>query len=349
MIVRDESANLPGCLESVKGLFDDIVVVDTGSKDNTVKIARKYGARTFFFPWIDDFSAARNFGLDRLTTDYAFRMDADDRLFPGHKKRLAQLLSRLGERPPFAYFFAVESSEQGGLRAVSAEHRLWPHRPGLRFRGKVHERIHFDAVDATNADVKILTHGYATRELWRAKLGRNLRILERQTHGSDPLADFDLGRTLAGLGRYPEAVAALGRFLASRQPHPLANRQAYRRLVDCHCEMDDLNAAMAAARRGLGRYPDDARLASQVAGLLLGAGEFGLALEGFREAIRLYDPARPDFGIPSDFPAMLRMGVRMAAEGLEERRRQERADACASARTLGDLLGAMGLPQPGPA
>jgi glycosyltransferase involved in cell wall biosynthesis len=67
MIVRDEEKNLSTCLESVRGLFDEIIVVDTGSHDRTAEIARSFGARVFDFAWVDDFAAARNEALARAT------------------------------------------------------------------------------------------------------------------------------------------------------------------------------------------------------------------------------------------------------------------------------------------
>ncbi len=82
MIVRNEEHNLPRCLESVRGLFDEIVVVDTGSTDRTAEIARDFGARVFDFVWVDDFAAARNAALARATGDYAFWLDADDVVDP---------------------------------------------------------------------------------------------------------------------------------------------------------------------------------------------------------------------------------------------------------------------------
>ena len=76
MIVKDEETVLPRCLESVQGLFDEIVVIDTGSTDQTREIARSFGAEVFDFQWRDDFSVARNFSFSKATGDYLFWMDA---------------------------------------------------------------------------------------------------------------------------------------------------------------------------------------------------------------------------------------------------------------------------------
>ena len=101
MIVRDEEKNLPHCSESVRGVFDEIVVVDTGSVDRTREIAREYGAKVFEFAWIDDFAAARNAALEHATGDYAFWLDADDVIEPGQREKLIALLEGLepGEMP----------------------------------------------------------------------------------------------------------------------------------------------------------------------------------------------------------------------------------------------------------
>ena len=90
MIVRDEEQTLPLCLESVRGLFDEIIVVDTGSKDRTKEIALGFGARVIDFAWIDDFAAARNVSLANATGDYVLWLDADDVIEPKQKDKLAK-------------------------------------------------------------------------------------------------------------------------------------------------------------------------------------------------------------------------------------------------------------------
>jgi len=95
MIVRDEEENLPHCLESVRGIFDEVVVVDTGSGDRTAEIARAFGAKVFEFAWVDDFAAARNAALEHATGDYAFWLDADDVIEPEQRGKLVALLEGL--------------------------------------------------------------------------------------------------------------------------------------------------------------------------------------------------------------------------------------------------------------
>ena len=95
MIAKNEQDHLPKCLESVRRLFDEIVVVDTGSTDRTKEIAREFGAKVFDFVWIDDFAAARNEALSHATCDYAFWLDADDVLEPAEREKLRALFAGL--------------------------------------------------------------------------------------------------------------------------------------------------------------------------------------------------------------------------------------------------------------
>ncbi len=97
--MRNEEHNLSHCLESVRGLFDEIVIVNTGSTDQTVEIAKSFGARVFDFPWVDDFAAARNAALARATGDYTFWLDADDVIEPPEREKLERLLRELRPTP----------------------------------------------------------------------------------------------------------------------------------------------------------------------------------------------------------------------------------------------------------
>src|SRR5689334_11976737 len=91
MIVKDEEENLDRCLESVKDVSDEIIIVDTGSTDQTKERALKWTLHVFNFKWIEDFSAARNYSFNQATMDYILWLDADDILLPENRQKLLEL------------------------------------------------------------------------------------------------------------------------------------------------------------------------------------------------------------------------------------------------------------------
>lgn len=91
MIVKNEEAVLSRCLDSLKDLAEEIIIVDTGSVDQTKEIAKKYTDKIFDFIWIDDFSAARNFAFSKCTKEYIYSADADEVLDEKNRKRFLQL------------------------------------------------------------------------------------------------------------------------------------------------------------------------------------------------------------------------------------------------------------------
>ena len=106
MIVKDESAVLERALNCAKQLADEIVIVDTGSKDNTKQIAQKFTDKVFDFVWQDDFSAARNFSFSKATCDYQMWLDADDVISEIERKsaRRRHLYVQISHRQKFGTF-----------------------------------------------------------------------------------------------------------------------------------------------------------------------------------------------------------------------------------------------------
>jgi glycosyltransferase involved in cell wall biosynthesis len=144
--VKNEQENLQRCLASVEEVFDEIIVVDTGSTDRTKEIARELGAKVFDFEWVDSFAAARNEALSHATGDYAFWLDADDVVEPVERVKLLALLRGLSEPPdvPGAHVVrcACAPSPDGKKGATVVDRiRLFPFRHGVRRAYRVHEQI----------------------------------------------------------------------------------------------------------------------------------------------------------------------------------------------------------------
>ena len=185
MIVENEENNIGRCLESVRGVFDEIVVVDTGSKDRTVEIARSFGARVFDFVWVDDFGAARNAALARAKGDYAFWLDADDLIEPPQCAKLEALFGRLrpGEMmPAFVVRCACDPGPDGARGDTVVDHvRLFPLIEGVRWTYRVHEQVlpalKRAGVPVEWTDITVRHTGYSDRALRFRKLERDCRIL----------------------------------------------------------------------------------------------------------------------------------------------------------------------------
>jgi glycosyltransferase involved in cell wall biosynthesis len=135
MIVRDEARHLADCLASLHGLADEIVVVDTGSVDNTAAITRAHGARVHDVPWQDDFAAARNAALDRCSGEWILYIDADERVRPAAREHLFRMLAD----PGFGGCYVRLVAKAG--RLPYREMRLFRSDPRIRFTGVIHENI----------------------------------------------------------------------------------------------------------------------------------------------------------------------------------------------------------------
>ncbi len=269
MIVRDEENNLPNCLESVLGLFDEIVVVDTGSIDRTKEIAREFGARVFDFVWIDDFAAARNDALTHATGGYAFWLDADDLVDPIEFEKLRWLLQqmRAGDRAAYVVRCACDPSPDGTGGDTVVDHiRLFPLRDDIRWTYRVHEQIlpglNRAHVPVRWTDLTVRHTGYVDRELRDRKLERDLRLLrlDLQDHPGDPFINFNLGAVAIERRQWDEALGFLERSLADSAPTDSIVRKLYALIARAHQMKGDSQAALETCARGLQVAPEDAEL-----------------------------------------------------------------------------------------
>jgi glycosyltransferase involved in cell wall biosynthesis len=217
LIVRDEEANLPRCLASLKGIADQIVVVDTGSADRTVEIAEAAGAEVHHFAWCDDFSAARNESLRHATGDFILWVDADDELVertPGALRRLCA-----GPAASWGCWIEVRCPGVSPDEAVPVvrQWRLFPRAAGVRFEGRVHEhpvapRV-IDPQDVLAQDQAHVVHwGYtAGGEVAARKLQRNRKLIELsiQEDPRQPRHYFNLGSQLLAENNPAQALPAL--------------------------------------------------------------------------------------------------------------------------------------------
>lgn len=314
MIVKNEEANLPRALESVKGLADEIVVVDTGSTDGTRAVAESIGASVFEHEWKDDFAEAKNAALDRASGEWIFFLDADEYVSPESGERILSAISGDAD----AYFVRIESDVKSGAGRtyVNLHQRLFRNNKGIRYEGAVHEQVDSSlkriGAEVKNSRITIRHTGYGldAGEM-RPKLERNLDILNRVLleNPDDAVSLFHLGETLALLGTYDAAVDAYERALGVGGLPVEIRPVATQNLASSMIKLGKYEEAMRLLRRA--QELDPAMLSAH---LLLGSALFGLKkFDRAEKEILTYvsrasdarKSAAPILGFEADIPAAL--------------------------------------------
>jgi tetratricopeptide (TPR) repeat protein len=329
MIVKNEEANLPRALESVEGLADEIVVVDTGSTDGTKSVAESLGASVFEHEWKDDFADAKNSALERATGEWILVLDADEYVCPESRERITSAISGGAD----AYFVRIESDVRSGAGRtfVNLHQRLFRNNMGIRYEGAVHEQVDSSlkriGASVKNSEVVLRHTGYALdATAMRPKLERNLDLLNKMLleDPDDAMSLFHLGDTLSLLGTHDAAADAYGRALEvgglPNEVRPVATQN----LASSMIKLGEYEDAMRLIRRV--QEMDPAMISTH---LLLGSALFGLKkFERAEKEILTYISRASDMrrsrasllGFEADIPAALVLVAkcRLAGGSLEE-------------------------------
>ncbi|AEG60772.1 glycosyltransferase family 2 protein [Desulforamulus ruminis] len=213
MIVKNEQEVLARCLESVEDLFDEIIIVDTGSIDSTAAIAKGFSDKVYDFPWVDDFAKARNYSFSKATMDYIMWLDADDILLPSELEKLKELKRTLSPDTDVVMMKYNVGFDEGGRVTLSyCRERILKRQNNYVWQDPVHE---FIPLWGKIIDVDIsITHG----EKNRTHSDRNLKIYERMLSQGGELSTRGKlyyarelkthGHMQKGIGQYKAFLAA---------------------------------------------------------------------------------------------------------------------------------------------
>ncbi|MEO8494912.1 MAG: glycosyltransferase [Planctomycetota bacterium] len=290
MIVRDAEELLRDSLESIQSIADEIVIADTGSADGTLDVAHAFGAQVVERPWQNDFSAARNFCLSRVTGDWVLWLDAGDRLAPQDAARLRQ---QIDEAPTLAaayvMFVEIPPSETNAAERI-AQVRLAPRHPLIRFHGRVRESM-IDSL--TTAQVGIEPLDVCIRRSSRehdvnikiAKAKRNIRLAEaeiRETAMRPELLNC-LGDAFQTLDDFDRSVQFFRHGLQASQPGSCDMLEAYYGIVtSLDGKPEKRDEQLATCMRALEAFPMDAQLLCAMGGYLQTQGQTELATKAYQ-------------------------------------------------------------------
>ena len=316
MIVKNEERALARCLESVRDWVGEMVVVDTGSTDDTVHIAARFGARISHFVWCDDFSAARNAALDQCTCEWVLVLDGDETLVVDDPSEFAATL-RQNQWDGFS--LPIRSLNDDGTHSKAMVFRLFRrNRTGMRYRGEIHEQL--EAVASGNARTSALScvhldhDGYTEAVVASAnKAQRNIRLSRKLTESrpNDPFSWFVFAMALgqsdrdAMLDATRRAIALIDMDPARvRGEHYVVN--LYLLAINDQRSRGDVEQTLALAQRALSLFPQSPDLLYQRGVARVAAGDFAGAAIDFQTAL---GDAAKSFGLVVD-PASTGHGAR---------------------------------------
>lgn len=294
MIARDEEGDIARCLDSVVGVADEIVVVDTGSMDRTREIAAAHGARVVRYAWGDDFSAARNAALDAARGQWILVLDADEAVDGTGWATVRGLVADATWDAARVRVRNMHAPDDLCAFSESRLTRLFRNRPPYRYAGIVHEQISPAIVGAGgtigDVDLRIVHYGYMRRTAQGTdgRCARNLRLLERALAKTpeDPYLHYQYGAALKMAGASGPARQALERALGAGADglDGEALDLIHTKLAQLAVEDGRLADAVSHARASLAIQPDNllSLLALGVASLL--AGDVDGAYPAFLQA-----------------------------------------------------------------
>jgi glycosyltransferase involved in cell wall biosynthesis len=293
MIIKNEAATLEKCLTSAAPWVDKMVIVDTGSSDNSVEIARKFEAELLFFNWNDNFAEARNFGLDHADSDWFLILDADEELIVAPDREFRHLLM---DPKIDAYFIRIFNLTSNGGYVSNRALRLFRNRPEYRFVYALHEQINCPSLHMAGKSIPIeyplaIRHYGYLPELVRKnkKSERNLKIaLHLAAEDSqNGFYQFNLGMEFLRLNQIEKAIDPL---IAGYRLGSTGNQ----------CTANSLNHALQALRlasrwnewqvlweEGIQHYPDYVDLWYEKAVYDLNLGNIDQSRNSIENCLRL--------------------------------------------------------------
>ena len=335
MIVKNEEKNIETALKWAKNITCEQIVVDTGSTDRTVEIAEKMGAKVYHFEWINDFSAAKNFAMDKAKGNWIAILDADEYMSEEDAKELLSFLKKIQANPKQVKEYDsincswVHLDEAGKAFSVITQQRIFQNRPDLRYEGTIHETIHIKNKYYNAQHLKIMHTGYAqTAYNAVGKRERNIELLkiELERDPANPNTMLYLADSIKAAGTEDareEAEKLYLQALASKLPaKPEIKRLAYDFLIPRFSRNNEkTKEAKELCTRALTEHPNNLDYYYYRALLNNKLGSYSQALEDLQKCEKLFMSAAtvPETRVLMPYPTLLYYQLSVAAKGLGDK------------------------------
>lgn len=312
VIAKNEAANIARCLKSIKEIVKEMIVVDTGSTDDTISIAEKLGAKIFHYEWNDDFAAARNYALEQATGNWILFLDADEYIPEDKVKNIPALIARInGNRKVSSIVCLMQHTDgfNGPVKCYDKTVRLFRNSPAIRYQGRIHEMIYkhekkFLAYYVAKEKLLIIHTGYKSIGI-ADKIRRNLILLEKDLADGNihDLTYHYLSHSYSLLGQHDKAIEFARKALAegsvakSMFAHKIYLILIHSLQQTSNCSPDTVEPIL---NEILQKYPHHPEVIECQANYFLTQGYYTKALKTFFQALKANENYK-DIQLANDF------------------------------------------------
>lgn len=254
IITKDEEAKLPFCLQHIKEVVDEIIIVDTGSTDNTILVAKQFGAKIYRNKWNNDFSVARNYALDKAISKWVLFLDADEIILQEEIKQIPPLLDN-----PMAegYLFYIDTYlENHEVASHTQALRLFRNRKEYRYQYRVYERIP-DEVMASTKETGITIYHQPDPDRHHSMQQLKIDLLKKEisNHPTDSYLHYVYGIELLNKNDYEQSIEQFQEAIKYIDHYHIFSPHLYKLLAYSLLSIQKYNEVIETTSEGLIYYP----------------------------------------------------------------------------------------------
>lgn len=283
MIVKNEEDVIGRCLECVKDIADEIIIVDTGSTDKTKEIAKEYTDKLYDFPWINDFSAARNHSFSHATMDYIMWLDADDVIEEQNRKVIKDLMKSLNSDVDMIKMkYDVGFDENGKTTFSYFRERIFKRSMDYRWEGEIHEVI------CPRGNIIYSEIAICHKKMRPNEPQRNLKIFQQmleQGKTLGPRQKFYYARELFYNAMYAQAVEQFQEFLGEGKGWIENNISACKDLAACYYQLGDDASALETLFKSLSYDQPRAEICCDIGNHFFSRNRYDIAIFWYETAL----------------------------------------------------------------
>lgn len=283
MIVKNEEDVLERCLESVKLIADEIIIVDTGSTDKTKEIACKFTNKLYNFEWIDDFAAARNYSFSKSTKEFVMWLDADDIILSDDIKKFIELKKSLdSDIDTVMMKYNVQFDEDDNPICSYYRARLLKRKNNPLWSGPVHEVV------TPYGNILYSEIAICHKKLHPGSIDRNVKIYDKFIKDGNKLSprqEFYYARELSYNKRYKESIGMFNKFLNSKDGWVEDNIRACIDLANLYESIGSKDKILSTLFRSFEFDEPRAEVCCSIGNYFLDAGLYNLAIYWYEVAL----------------------------------------------------------------